>query len=99
MTHTLKNVGRSMRTIKNYTFLKILLCISNFVYRKLHFSSITLHVKVALKSHILILVSAKPFPAHQKVKYECFHCTFQIVHILPVVHGILMPFWFSVADI
>ena len=26
-------------------------------------------------------IGAKPFPANQKVKYECFHCAFQRVHI------------------
>ena len=35
--------------------------------------SITLHMRVALKLLYLFVVGAKPFPANQNVKYECFH--------------------------
>ena len=50
----------------------------NLVHCKLHFASLTLHVTVALKWQYLFAVGAKPFPANQNVKYECFHGAFQI---------------------
>ena len=46
------------------------------------FSSITLHVRVALKSQYLFVVGAKPFPANRNVKHERFHCAFKIFHIV-----------------
>ena len=46
----------------------------NFGHCKLHFSSITLHMRVALKSQYLFVVDAKPFQANQNVKYEYYHC-------------------------
>ena len=46
---------------------------------KIEFSSITLHVRVALKSQYKIVVAAKPFPANQNVKYVCYYCA-QILH-------------------
>ena len=41
-------------------------------------SSLSLHVRDVLKSQYLFVVSVKPFPANQNVKFECFHCDFQI---------------------
>ena len=34
-----------------------------------------------LKSEYLFVIGAKPFPANQNVKYECFHYAFNIFHI------------------
>ena len=55
--------------------------IYNFGHWMPHFSSKTLHVIIALKSEYLFVVWVKPFRANQNVKYECFHCAFQIFHI------------------
>ena len=43
-----------------------------------NFTSITLHVRVALKWQYMFLIRAKPSPATQNVKDEFFHCIFQI---------------------
>ena len=56
------------------THLYIILCVFNFGHFKLHFSSRTLHVKVALEWQYLFVVVARPFPANQKVrKSQIFH--------------------------
>ena len=41
----------------------------------------TLHMNVALKSQYLFVVSARPFPTNQNVKYGYFCCAFQLFHI------------------
>ena len=69
------------RSIRKFTFLCILLCIFNFGHCKLQFSSIILHVRNALKSQYLFVVSAKLFPASQSARYQCLRCAFQIFHI------------------
>ena len=58
----------------------------NFGYCKLHFSSITLHVKAAWKSQYLFVVGAKSFPANWDIQCECFRCALQHSISLPVVY-------------
>ena len=82
---TLETVANVMQSIKNDTLLQILQSIFNFEHCKLHFSSITLHVRVAVRPQYLLVVAAKPSPTIQDIKYERFRCAFQIFHILPVV--------------
>ena len=55
--------------------------ICNFGHCKLQFWSITLHMRVAIESQYLIVAGTMPFSANQNVKYDCFHCPFQIFHI------------------
>ena len=74
---------------KRYIFLPILLCMFNCRHCKLHFSSMKLHMAVAFKTCHLFVVGARPFPAKQNVKYECFHCAFQISHAL--AYGVYAP--------
>ena len=60
---------------------------SNFIHCNLHFSSITLHIRVVYQPQYLFLVGDKPFPANQninQIKYECSPCAFQIVRIFTV---------------
>ena len=74
--------------LKNTHFLYILLGIFNFGHYKLHISSITLHVRVELKSQYVFLVGAKPFPvSYQNVKYEYCHCALQIFRFETLVHS------------
>ena len=47
------------------------------------FSAMALYIRVALKSQYL-LVGAKPFPANENVKYECFYCALKYSIFLPV---------------
>ena len=56
MTDTLKVLKNLKRSIKNDTFLYILLFIFNYGHRELHFSSITQRVSVALRSQYLFVV-------------------------------------------
>ena len=52
---------------------------------------------IALKSHYLFVVDAKPFPTNQNVKYEYFRCTFHLFYILSVVYFIVVcDFWLEV---
>ena len=67
------------RSIKNDTLLYILLFILNLKKCKFQFSSITLHVRVALKESV-------PFQANQNVKYKCFDLALQIFHNFWIVY-------------
>ena len=51
--------------VSKIMYLCSLLFIFNFGHYKLHFSSITLHVRVAIKSWYLFMVSANPFTANK----------------------------------
>ena len=44
----------------------------NFGHCKLYISPLTICMRNALKWQYLVVVRAKPFPANQNVKYECF---------------------------
>ena len=81
-----RNFRRSIKIIHSFRFY--CLCLISVIANCMC-SSTTLHVTVALNSQYMFVVGAKPFPANQTVKYECFHCDFQIVHILPVVYVLL----------
>ena len=73
MMYTLDVVGNFMQSIENDRSPKIILCSFNFGHCKLYFSLITLCMWNALKWQYLVVVGAKPFPANQNIKYECFH--------------------------
>ena len=74
-------VANFRRSSINDTFLYIVFCIYHFWDCKLHFSSMTLCTRVALKSRYLFVVGANQFLVNQNVKYKCFHCAFQIFQI------------------
>ena len=67
LADTLEVVNSLRRSIKNDTFLWMLLGIFYFGHRKLHLSFITLYMRVALQSQYLFVVGAKPFSANPNV--------------------------------
>ena len=81
MTVTLEAVENFRWMLENDTFQYIPLCIFNFGHCKLYFSSIKLHIRVALMSQYLFVIGKKPFAVNQNVKYECSHCALQKFYI------------------
>ena len=96
MIDSLAIVRNFRQSIKKMTHLCILQCIFNFTHDKLHFPSITLHARVALKSWYRFLVDAKPFMANQNVKDGRFLCALQIFLIFAGSVWIENDQWFSV---
>ena len=90
MRDTSKFVLNVRQSIKNDTFLYILLSVLNFRHWKLHCSPIILHVRVALGLQLLFAVGAKPFATNENDKYEYFDRALQIFQFLSVVYDLFI---------
>ena len=73
MMDTLGAMGNFMRSITKRHIPVHYIVYLSFLTLQIAFLSIAFHMRVALKSQYLFVVSTKPFPANQNVKYGCFH--------------------------